>query len=316
MLGNVLECFGVCEVLQDKENDTNEILVHIPGLFPNADGEVTGIVEEQKSTTKSPTGDTTSSSGLRSNGTPATWMSMNTNRISSPNVRKGSKVVVYKFKGSSNYRWTQFGMDGSFRLETVIYAWSASPNTNQDSPLTPDNYYILTVSSHLGKFELVTGQGNGEPTPYHICLNTKEAKFSIVDGEENIGCLNSMEHNWTFANQDKSVFAIDKKNILLSSEDSIVFKATENIVLKTKILSAVCEESMTWHVGERTEITSPDIFIKGNIRHEGDTNQTGKHHSTGTIESDSDCVSAGVSGKSHKHKGVKRGEDETDIPSK
>ena len=50
-------------------------------------------------------------------------------------------------------------------------------------------------------------------------------------------------------------------------------------------------------------IVNGAIKIKGNIEHDGDTEQKGALHSTGAISSDTDVKAAGISGKSHTHQG-------------
>ncbi|NBI40151.1 baseplate protein [[Haemophilus] felis] len=56
-------------------------------------------------------------------------------------------------------------------------------------------------------------------------------------------------------------------------------------------------------------VTNGTIYIQGNIEHKGDTQhtgnttQTGEFSATGVISSDTDCLSAGVSGNSHTHPG-------------
>lgn len=45
------------------------------------------------------------------------------------------------------------------------------------------------------------------------------------------------------------------------------------------------------------------ITIQGNIEHKGNTNQTGEMNVTGVISSDTDVLSAGISGKNHIHGG-------------
>lgn len=316
MFESVITCYGVGYVTEDKQNDTDEVMVYIPALFPEADGGLEVTTEKRNTTVKSPTGDAKSSSGLSSNSVPAKWLAFNTNRITSPNVRKGSKVVIYKFKGSDEYRWMYFGMDGTLRLETVIYAWSASNKVDQDVPFDSDHYYILLVSSHLGKFQLLTGKGNNEPTSFAITLDTKNAGFSLVDGEENSFVLNSMEHIWTLANQEKSVFAMNKKDMMMSCEDNMLLHGKEHIGIKTKVLDIVAEQSMSIDVGEQTSLKSPKILIVGDVTHQGNTEQEGSTHSTGKIESDTDCVSAGISGKSHRHKEVQGGKDQSGTPIK
>lgn len=50
-------------------------------------------------------------------------------------------------------------------------------------------------------------------------------------------------------------------------------------------------------------ITNGGIQIKGDIEHHGNTSQNGEFSATGTISSDTDVLAAGVSGKTHKHRG-------------
>lgn len=311
---NVLECFGVGQVAEDKAPDTDEVLVYLPSLFPEADGEITAAVEKKDITIQSPTGDTNSSSGLSSNAVMMKWLPFNTNRISAPDVRKGSKVVVYKFKGQSTYRWMYFGMDGTLRLETVIYAFSATPNLKENAPLTPDNYYIWLISTHSGKVQFLTGKGNGEPTNYAITLDTKNGGFSLVDGEENQFVLNSMEHFWSFTNQEKSVFAIDKKKIIASCEDEMLLRAKEHIGLTAKKLTVDCQ---TFEMGATTSarIASPLIKLVGKIEHEGSMTQTGTLEnaagisSVGNISANGDVSAGNVSMLEHVHMVKKEGQD-------
>jgi hypothetical protein len=316
----LLECFGVGTVLENKDTDTDEVMIHCPQLNAGADGEALAQVNEEKASIKSPTGDTIASSGLSSNGIKMKWLPFNTNRVTAPDVRVGSKVVVYKFKGHSKYRWMYFGMDGTLRLETVIHAYSASPNVTADSPLTPDNYYIFLISSHKGQISLLTGQGNGEPASFNLTLNTKEGKFNLLDSEENLFALNSMEHCWSISNQDKSRFAINKKKIYMTAEDEILLQAKEHLGIKTKRLDIVVGETFNMQIGEATNLKSPNIFIEGNITHKGNTQQQGDktqegyQKSTGEISSDTDCVSAGISGKTHRHDQVQGGKDKSGKP--
>lgn len=262
---NLLECYGVGIVTMDKETDTDEIQVYVKSLFPEADGETDTAIEVKNISTQSPTGNTYSSTTLRSNTVSAKWLPVNTNRITAPDVRNGSKVVVYKFKGQNTFRWTYFGMDGSLRLETIIYAFSASPNVNENSPVTADNYYMMLISTHTKKIQLITGQGNGEPTPYVIELDTGTGQFSIVDGEDNILSLDSMAHAFSFINQEKSFFNVEKKNISMSCPDGVLINGEKTITINSKT----------------TTINSEDIFLNGNVTHKGNYTLIGKMDITG-----------------------------------
>lgn len=277
---NILECYGVGTVTMDKDVNTDEIQVSIKSLFPEADGATDTTAEKQTITMQSPTGDTKSSTTLQSNTVSAKWMAVNTNRVTAPDVRVGSKVVVYKFQGQNTFRWTYFGMDGTLRLETIIWAFSASPNVNENTPVTPDNYYMLLLSTHQKKIQLITGQGNGEPTNYVIELNTGTGQFSIVDGEDNVISLNSMEHAFTYVNQEKSYINIQKKNITMSCEDQMILKAANKILMQCKELVLKATTSIDVSTKTTTWI-SPTFNLKGNVNHEGNYEQQGNYTQIG-----------------------------------
>lgn len=309
MIENVLECFGVGTVTEDKNTDTDEVLVYCPALFPDADGETSATTERVTVDSDTPTGDTRSSTGLRSNSIPCVWLPFNTNRVTAPDVRVGSKVVVYKFKGTSTYRWMYFGMDGTLRLETIIWAISASPKVDADIPFDTDHYYMFLISSHTKKMQILTGQGNGEATSYAVTLDMGEGGFSFVDGEKNALVLNSMEHVWSMVNQEESLIAMDKKVITISCEDKMYLKGKESINMLAKEINIEAEESLNIDVGEQTNLISPKIYVKGDITHDGNNTQTGDFEQTGNTKTSGDVTAGGtVTGKS----GVKSGKQDLD----
>lgn len=277
---NVLECYGVGTVAEDKETDSDEVQVYLASHFPDADGEVVATAEKQEITTRSPTGDTNSSTTLVSNSVPCKWMALNTNRVTSPDVRKGSKVVVYKFQGTNKYLWTYFGMDGTLRLETVVWAFSASPNISEDTPVTPDNYYMFLLSTHKKQIQLLTGQGNGEPVAYSITLDTNTGQFGIVDSENNIFSINSLSHAFSFINDEKSLINIQEKDITLSCENNMLLHGKEKINLKCTDLNMEASNSINVQT-ETTNWKSPTFNLEGNMFHKGNYEQEGNYTQLG-----------------------------------
>lgn len=320
---NVLECYGVGTVTMDKDVDTDEIQVSVKALFPEADGETVSQMETKNVSTQTPTGDTVSSTTLQSNTISAKWLALNTNRVTAPDVRIGSKVVIYKFKGQDTYRWTYFGMDGTLRLETIVYAFSASPKVNENSPVTPENYYIFMISTHQKKIQLVTGQGNGEPTSYVIELNTGEGQFSIVDGEDNILSLNSMAHAFSFLNAENSFLNIEKKNFTLNCEDQGLIRAANNLSIQCKDLKMKADNSISVETQKTTWI-SPQFILKGDVTHLGNYDQTGNYTIKGDQQVTGGFNQSGGSGQvsggwtidgvnylGHHHDGIEKGNDES-----
>lgn len=318
---DVLQCYGVGTVTQDKETDSDEVMVYIPSLFPEADGETVATTEQQDITTQSPTGDTISSTSLVSNSVMCKWMALNTNRVTSPDVRKGSKVVVYKFQGSDKYMWTYFGMDGTLRLETVVWAFSSSPNVDANTPVTPDNYYMFMVSTHKKMVQLVTGQGNGEAAAYSITVDTGNGQFGIVDSENNILTINSIAHALSFINDEKSVMNIEKKDITLSCENNMLLHGKENVQMQCTNLTIKADESINVET-KTTNWKSPVFNLEGDLFHRGNTEQEGNYEQLGnysvkgdmglnggfsqkggTGTSEGDWTIAGISYKGHWHQG-------------
>lgn len=324
---NVLECYGVGVVAMDKDTDSDEIQVYLPLHFPEADGEITTTAETKNTATESPAGDASSSTTLQSNTVPCKWMALNTNRVTSPDVRVGSKVVVYKFAGTNKYLWTYYGMDGTLRLETVIYAWSASPKVNENTPVTPENYYIMMISTHKKMVQFVTGQGNGEPTSYIISLDTGNGQFGIVDGENNILSINSMEHAFSFINDEKSFLNIEKKDITLSCERNMLLKGKEKIDMQCTDLTIKADNSIKINT-KKTTWVSPEILIQGNITHEGNYNQKGSYSVEGPVAIQGSFSQMGGAGSveggwtidgirylGHKHTGVEGGNSTSGGPT-
>lgn len=316
---NILECYGVGTVTLDKDVNTDEIQVHIKSLFPEADGEAVTQIETKDVTTQTPTGDTLSSTTLQSNVVSAKWMAINTNRITSPDVRKGSKVVVYKFRGQDAFRWTYFGMDGTLRLETVIFAFSASPKVDENTPVTPENYYMFMISTHQKKIQLITGQGNGEKAGYVIELNTGTGQFSIVDTEQNIFSINSIAHAFSFVNAEQSFLHIEKKDFTLSCENNGIIKAKNNLSIQCKDLRLKADNSISVETKTTTWI-SPTFNLKGDVRHQGNYDQEGDYkvlgnqtvigafnQSGGEGNVSGGWTVDGIRYLGHKHNGVERG---------
>ena len=311
---NLLNCLGIGTVLNDKETDTNEILVSISNKFPSQDGEVTATIDEVKSEHTSTSGNTESSTILESNGEPATWMQLNSNRLTSPDVRKGSKVVVYEWMNSNKKLWTTFGLDGNMRLETIVWVVSASPNITENAPVTPDNYYIFTVSSHKKKIEFLTGQGNGEAMAFQFTLNLADGWMGWM---ENLGGLfnyNAIERSLTYQNKDKTVLSINKKDFTLLNKGKSLIQTDESIMMKSKDIQFIADNGF----GIKSEAfqlstNSAHLTASSGFDFFGDVRLNGGMNATGVIKSDADVLAASISLRGHVHPGVQSGGSKTAV---
>ncbi len=183
----------------------------------------------------------------------ATWLShTGSNRITAPDVRRGELVMIYQFGDVDKYYWTTLKEDLKLRkLETVIYAYSATRDENKDAK--PDTTYYFEVSTHKKLIHLHTSKDDKEPFIYDIQLNTKDGVLIICDDVGNFISLDSAEKRIQLKNADSSWVDLNKKDIVISSTDSIT--------LKSKNITVQASKDTTISAGERLTEFSPDTNI-------------------------------------------------------
>lgn len=114
----------------------------------------------------------------------ATWLPYERGVVTPPDVRRGMKVMLYKFADVDKYFWRYMGLDDDkFCLETFIVRWSGTQG--EGDSVDPEKDYYMEVSTHDGLVHLHTGTGNSEPHAWDIQLNTKESRLIIQDDMDN-----------------------------------------------------------------------------------------------------------------------------------
>ena len=161
------------------------------------------------------------------NSVPCIWLSLNSNRITAPDVRRDDRVLVWRLGDTERYFWTDFNDANVKRLETVIYAISADPKNGLKGDLS--NAYFLAISSHDKHITLKTSQANGEPFGYTLQFNTGDGRVVLEDTDNNQFFLDSAETIIGMINAKKTSLLLDKKNIKGYAPDSMTFKAENTI---------------------------------------------------------------------------------------
>lgn len=114
----------------------------------------------------------------------AEWIPYDRGVVTPPDVRRGMKVVLYKFGDVDKYYWRYLGLDDDkFCLETFIVRWSGTKG--ESDGVDPDKDYYFEVSTHDGLVHLHTGTGNDEPHAWDLQLNTKESRLIVQDDIDN-----------------------------------------------------------------------------------------------------------------------------------
>ena len=180
---------------------------------------------------------------------PCNWLKEG-NRVSRPDIRRGERVIIYRYHDSDKYFWRELGMDQNLRrLETITFLVSANPsNDDQDEP-SPENSYMFEISTHTGKMSYSTTMLNGELAAFFGEINPMKGTIKHHDEKSNSFFFDSVNTFLELLNADKTRITVDKKLIDVFAEDSIhwettdfsiqannsiVFNATEFFELKTK----------------------------------------------------------------------------------
>jgi hypothetical protein len=323
---NLLNCLGVGTVSSTKDTNTNEIMVYLPGFFPNADGRVTTQVQEQEQVSVNASGDEVRSKTLTSNVVPAIWKNMgNNNRLTSPDVREGSQVAIYQVTGQNTYYWTLDGVNAeTFRLETVVYGWSASPQLSENTPFDVNNFYTMKVSTHDGLVALRTSQANGELSAFDVQIDGMAGRMSVGASQGSMFVVDDTDQTFTYRNKPGSVVRVDKKKMSIFVPEQLNLFATEQLNIRTKELNIQAElmqvdvKLTKWlgrieHTGDTEQhgdyTQTGDYNLTGDIDQTGDMNQTGDLTSTGTITGMTDVTTATISLNFHLTTGVRGGND-------
>lgn len=194
----------------------------------------------------------------------ATWLPLQcVNRRTSPDVRRGERVIIYQFGDTDKYYWTTLMDDFKLRkLETVI--WGISATTEESAEPGHDNMYYLEISSHNKMIALHTSTANGEAVGFDIQINTKDGRLTIQDTVGQEFFLDSIARQLYMRNADGSIVEINKEvcNIQTPTEVNLKTKTwnvdveTANIKTTTTNLSGEVNVS-----GSALNVTSSNIKL-------------------------------------------------------
>lgn len=246
-------------VVENKLPSTNEVLVVPIEILPQINGELAVEDVEVEDSGIEGDGKTYTVKIKQRAGLRCGWIPLGSNRITAPDVRRGERVIIYRYADQDKYYWKEIGLDDNLRrLETAIWRFSDVPDGESDEELNVDNAYYLTVSTHTGLIEISTCKANGEPFAYKIQLNTKEGVYVVSDDAGNYIQLDSSETCITLENANKTYLKLDKDEIIGSAITNIKWTAGENIEFKAK-------KDVVWDIGGKrvTNIKETDYVKSG-----------------------------------------------------
>lgn len=177
------------------------------------------------------------------NSITATWINLNSNRVTAPDVRRGDLVMIYRLGTTERYFWSDYNSKNVKRLETVTWAFSADAK----KPVADDlsNAYFLELSTHNKTITFHTSQANGEPYGYDIQLNTADGIFRVIDTAGNTTWLDSANCCIGALNAEGTWLHLDKKNINCNAPDSMTVTAKNKINIKCTDFKLAASKSIT-----------------------------------------------------------------------
>lgn len=287
---------GYCA--ENKLRSSHELSVLLVEKNPFVNGEVTADITEDKVEGKDSKGNNFSETVKMSNTVTAKWKGEGSNRVSSPDVRRGERVEVWKYGNNDEYYWSLLEHVGETvrRRETVIHAFSNTIDESQTT-LTPENAWVQEISTHDKVATLIqTNKSDGEKYAYTIQVNVKENAVVIADDVGNFIQLDSDENQITLRNQDGSFIDMKRKKITINCEE-LEINATNSWKLTSK--QGDVKVSATSWKGE--------FILKGGLTASG-----GKYSMDGDLSHTGRITNNGKNiGHDHTHGGVRGGSGNT-----
>lgn len=205
-------------------------------------------------------------SALLDNTVTAQWLPESSNRVSAPNVRRNTRVQLYRMADSDTFYWRDMGLDGSLmRQETVIYAWNNNPDAEGADVVDPETAYFMEVSTHTGSVTFHTSKSNGEPFAFTFQINAKEGRFIFGDDDENGGNQISMDavaKHFQAILSTGTEFNLNQNNIYGYAPENITFKAAKAIMMECETFDLQATKSFACKT-ETFDVTAPKGSFSG-----------------------------------------------------
>jgi hypothetical protein len=288
-----LHFYSYGTVAKNKDLDSHIIEVNATEDQSYIDGELDDNIEKIDADGVDHDGKSFSTTLETTNSITATWLSFTeTNRMTSPDVRRGEKVCIWRFGDSDEYWWCTLQQDKKLRrLETVIYGFSNVREENTE--MNASNMYWIEISTHRKIIKLHTAKNDGEPFEWSIQLDTKKGVFAIDDNDGGYFFYDAINRHFKMENKDTSYIEIDKKNAKIYTLERVdivtkdfEIKASNSIKMTTQDYKLITQSFTTKALQWFTQVpearfsqqlkTGAKVFFGGSSYTSG--NSYARHH--------------------------------------
>lgn len=270
-------CYGIAA--ENLALDSKLLEVYPEELIPMVSGDIVPEVFTLESNGILPDGKEYTASVNEAITIKCTWLP--TGRVITPeNVRRGERILIYRWGNSDKYFWRSAGLDQDLRrLETIVMVVSGNPDNADQTGFDLSNCYFLEISTHKKLITFINSVANGERAEFTFQLDTGEGTFLIEDEKGNSFFFDSVNTLYRILNADNTRIEMSKKLIEIFAEDSISMEAkTINITagedlnmsaVTTKLESSqsvdVTTTNYTLNASGSASITSPAIALNGPV---------------------------------------------------
>lgn len=229
---SLFRTIGIGTVVEDKEESNNYIKVYLNEITPGITGNIHQITENEYTNTDQ--------SGIVKNikvsstgYVIAKWFNIyNSNRLTSPNVVTGEKVMIMKMDGDDEYYWSTISKN-TRKKERVIYGYSNRNSTKAVS--NDDQDYIIVVDTINKEIVLHTSKNDNEPVGYDMVFNTHYGSYTLEDSNENYLHLDSVDEKGKYSINTNNLIQLNTKNNIINAQELYTLNTKEYVVNSTNM---------------------------------------------------------------------------------
>lgn len=186
-----------------------------------ANGEVTDNLATANTKGKDASGASFETTVRSSTTVTARWLPLGSNRKTAPDVRRGEKVMIWKFADADKYYWSSLEYEAKLRkLETIIFAISNTQDEAADAD--GDNTYFIEFSTHNKRIHLHTSVSDGEPFGYDFMFDTKNGTVTLKDTIDNLIYLESAAKRIILKNASNTYMDLNDKDLFVNVIQNMV----------------------------------------------------------------------------------------------
>lgn len=284
----LLKIYSLGKVAENKALDSHSIRVTPIEQLQMLDGEIKSDPTDHESEGTDASGQSYTATSTTDNAIVADWLPLTGGyQMTSPDVRRGERVLLWRYGDGDDFYWTALGMDNELRkLETVVHMYSATADETVEE-LTADNSYVVSISTHTKALTVTTSKANGEHTGWCLQLNTAEGRLMFTEDNGNTVEIDAKNALIELVNADKTRLSLDRTNMYVYADDGLFIETGKSVEIKTQTYKIDCKDytlnctnntvksSTTKMTSDTTMIQGSAITLDGPTKVGGDLTVTG-----------------------------------------